>query len=467
MKRQTSLQDQRMRNKDGWTRAHHVVDAKHKALHDEEYEEHQKRIENLKAQHMMDRKRLTVVQTKCDSQLQALEQQLEEDIKFLDSQQQQQRQQQQLEDAEQCVQNQFQALFDRLRSPITLKIHPHANFKNQKVGVSLSEIRVGGLDELIGELAHRCFSTDIASVVESYVAVPTFEGKCIEAFNGFKCEGSWCVAGLSGGRVATGVGSTGSIHVWDSWSGEELFELKGSAIAILDIVSVGNNQLVSAARNKLSLWDLDSGRIIREFKGHTAPILSICSFNDSNNNVRVASAGKDGMIRIWDLTKTTSLRTLSGHTDLISCVSVSSDDQILASGSWDNTVRIWSTKTGECTRVLTGHMGSVNSVVVLSDKRRVVSASDDYNLRVWDTQTGKCLRVLKEHTTWIRCVSAFMDDQYIISADYLKSLRIWDVDTGECIKVLKPEWGVEKVCCLEDGRVAVITSTGNLFQILE
>ena len=56
-----------------------------------------------------------------------------------------------------------------------------------------------------------------------------------------------------------------------------------------------------------------------------------------------ASAGDDGLIRLWDIWKGQSQdsQLLSGHNKPVMSVSFSPSGELLASGSKDKTVRIW------------------------------------------------------------------------------------------------------------------------------
>ena len=47
------------------------------------------------------------------------------------------------------------------------------------------------------------------------------------------------------------------------------------------------------------------------------------------------------------------LKTLEGHTSIVTSLAVLSDGS-LASGSWDNTIRIWDTESGETIKILKG-----------------------------------------------------------------------------------------------------------------
>lgn len=447
--RQHTLQKQRRQYAKRWLVAKTSVD-----------DEFKRRLNELKALQIAPHKHLDALRRSCDFRVQTLKNQLQRDIELV-------RSLQSLKVVERDAQKMLELVKCASKPPV-LSILPNLKFKDQHFEVVLSDMWFGGLGELIGETGHRCFSSDIAELVASYITTThKFKGERYVEYKGQNKDSVFHVVGLSGDRVATG--GRDSIRVWDSQSGKQLQLLKIELFTIKEgsfvssLAAVDEDRILSGSLDSvLRLWDLQTGQCIRTFQGHIKAINCVCIFTDSKGVLRVVSGGDDKTIRIWDIDTGVCILVLRGHEGWVNCVSAFTDDsQRLVSGSADKTVRVWNTKTGKCLQMLEEH-SRVTSVLILRDQKRMVSASWDRTLRICNIETGECLRILKGHSSHIYSISAFADGQHIISGGEDQTMRVWDVDTGECINVIKTKSEVWGVCCLEGERVVSVSKNARV-----
>jgi WD40 repeat protein len=61
---------------------------------------------------------------------------------------------------------------------------------------------------------------------------------------------------------------------------------------------------------------------------------------------RLAAAGSNPQIQIWDVPAKRRLAVLTGHVQQVTCLSFHPDGGLLASGSWDGVLRLWQPSTG-------------------------------------------------------------------------------------------------------------------------
>lgn len=134
------------------------------------------------------------------------------------------------------------------------------------------------------------------------------------------------------------------------------------------------------------IWDMDSESPKHTLTGHKGWVL--CVEWDAREKI-LATGGHDGQIRLWDpKTGAAAGQPLLGHSKWITSLAfeplhlAKGTTQRLASASKDGTVRIWNTSTRKVECVLTGHAASVN-VVRWGGENVIYTGSSDRTVKVW------------------------------------------------------------------------------------
>ncbi|EHK47241.1 hypothetical protein TRIATDRAFT_217787 [Trichoderma atroviride IMI 206040] len=188
----------------------------------------------------------------------------------------------------------------------------------------------------------------------------------------------------------------------------------------------------------------------------------------SPNGKILASGLWDNVVRLWEVSTGSHIRTLEGHRGVVFPVVFSPDGRILASASQDTTIRLWQVPMGSSKWTLKGHSASVGSVAFSPDGKILASSSDDKTIRLWDVALGSCLQIIEEHNNRVRSVTFSPDGQILASASDYEPIRLWDMANGKHRRTLEAHGG--QVSCLHvafspDGSVLAASLDNSTIQL--
>ncbi|MCX8567011.1 MAG: WD40 repeat [Glomeribacter sp. 1016415] len=177
----------------------------------------------------------------------------------------------------------------------------------------------------------------------------------------------------------------------------------------------------------IRVYDVSSRTTIRTLTGHTSTVRSVVY---SPSGAQIASGSDDNTVRLWDAHSGAPGLTLTGHTDSILSVVYSPSGAQIASGSYDATVRLWDAHSGAPGLTLTGHTDSILSVVYSPSGAQIASGSDDNTVRLWDANSGAPGLTLRGHTDSVLSVVYSPSGAQIASGSWDNTVRLWDAKSG-------------------------------------
>ncbi|WP_335016982.1 WD40 repeat domain-containing protein [Nostoc sp.] len=116
---------------------------------------------------------------------------------------------------------------------------------------------------------------------------------------------------------------------------------------------------------------------------HIIPGISWKIALSPKEDILASVAGR--VIHLFSSTTGQLLRTLSGHSERVNSVAISSDGQMLASGSDDKTIKLWSIATGKEIYSLS-HFNSVKSVAFTPNGDGLAAGDNSGNIKIWRSQ---------------------------------------------------------------------------------
>jgi WD40 repeat protein len=194
------------------------------------------------------------------------------------------------------------------------------------------------------------------------------------------------------------------------------------------------------------LWDAGTGQL-RTFKAPPGMVFPVAFAPDGQT---LASGGRDGTVRLWQVKTGQLLHTLRGHTNAVSLLAWSPDGKILASGSPDRTVRLWQTETGAFLHTVKGHARRILGITWSPDGKRLVTWSGG-RLHLTNAVTGKHLHFLLSRSFSPLNVAWSPDGRTVISSHRNGKTELWEVGRGRLRCTLIALQGKRGVAITPDG----------------
>jgi WD40 repeat protein len=142
---------------------------------------------------------------------------------------------------------------------------------------------------------------------------------------------------------------------------------------------VGWRRMAGDTGSPVACYDLATGEQTALFYPHkTGNIHAVIAFEDG----RIFTSSASGEAKLWDH-RQKELKNYVGHIGAVNGAAVSPDERRLATAGNDGTVRLWDIETGLELFTLGKHAGPGMGVAFSPDGKRVASTGRDGTLRIW------------------------------------------------------------------------------------
>ena len=263
-----------------------------------------------------------------------------------------------------------------------------------------------------------------------------------------------------------------SYDMHSSWVVAVAWEPDGSRIA-----SAGGDGLVR-------VWEAETGNTLLTYRGHRWRFEkvnmppTIYNLGWSPEGLRLASAGDGTKVYVWDAATGQTLTIYEGHSGLLPNVFAlawSPDGKRIVSAcsviGIDKTIHIWDAATGQKLLHYDSHYGLLPNFSVLAlawspDGTRIASTCGDKTIRIWNATNGNHISNLKVRSEWVSSLAWSPDSKRLALTNPNHIAQVWDVQTGELLVTYRGHTdSVRNVAWSPDGNRLATASNDATVQI--
>ncbi len=239
--------------------------------------------------------------------------------------------------------------------------------------------------------------------------------------------------------MATASGDPGVYGVAKLWladasgGGKPVRDLVETQDVVFAVAFSSDSKKVAAAGadRTIRVFEVETGKLLTQIEDHADWIFGIAFSPDGK---RLASASRDKTSKVFDIEKKESLVTFPGHAQPVYTVSFTPDGKGVATGGEDNRIRVWNPDNdGKSIREIGGFGGTVFKLRYTPDGKNLIAVGADKIVHVFDAKGAK-VRTMPGHNDWIYALAISSDSKTIASGSWDGDVKLWNLADGKPLR---------------------------------
>jgi WD40 repeat protein len=253
----------------------------------------------------------------------------------------------------------------------------------------------------------------------------------------------------------------------------EVAVLKGHANVVGSLAFAPDGKTLASGSDDhtVRLWNVAARQELATLKGHTDQVWYVAFSPDGRS---LASGSADSTVKLWAVSarnsiaplgvdrpapgalKRASTSVIQGNSSAIA-LAFAPDGSSLATAHRDGTVKLWDVASLHEVETLRGHKALVGSLAFRPDGKMVASGSDDGTVKLWNLASRRVVATLKGFRGGLWSV-AFSPNGQMLAMRGKDAVKLWDLSTNRFVNSFKCQPGVWALTFSPDSNILAAVS---------
>lgn len=207
------------------------------------------------------------------------------------------------------------------------------------------------------------------------------------------------------------------------------------SILALAVAADGKKLAAAGCDRVIRVWDLSEGcanaRLEQSIENHADWVLGLALAPDG---IHLLSASRDKTAKVWDLKAKESIMTFPDHQQPVYAVAVSNDGKVGYTAGEDKHVRVWNAVAeGKQVRAMAGHADHILRLIAHPSQPWLISGSADKTVRLWNRESGSPGPVLSGLNDQVFALALSPDGSQVAGGSYGGEVAIWKIADGSLV----------------------------------